>query len=93
MRLQFFNSAVIANSKLDYLTQTPLVNDSRYILRNLNLGKYTRLLSIMQAKLSQFEKELKTPGACAIHVSGRIFKGFRNSVLRLSRTFERRDIS
>ena len=47
----------------------------------------------MQAKLSQFEKELKTPGACAIHVSGRIFKGFRNSVLRLSRTFERRDIS
>ena len=28
-------------------TQTPLVNYSRYKLRNLNLGKYTRLLTIM----------------------------------------------
>ena len=39
-------------------------------------------------KQVSFEKALKTPGAYAIQVSGRIFKTFRNSVLRLSRTFE-----
>ena len=48
---------------------------------------YYRLCKQKQVSL---RKHLKTPGACAIHASDRIFKPLRKSVLRLSRTFERK---